>query len=126
MRPAPPVAATLARLAAAMHHAQRAPACARVPLRCAHTRAQVDVVSMVLNIHMAHNSKKLAIMCVAPHGLHFERCRAAAGDKDTLHVYRPEHRSAGRCSQHQLPGAPITVKNCSHASEFPSWILLYM
>ena len=68
MRPAPPVAATLARLAAAMHRARRAPACARVPLRCAHTRAQVDTVIMVLNIHKAYNSmNKLAMVVVAPH-----------------------------------------------------------
>jgi hypothetical protein len=56
MRPAPPVAATLARLAAAMHRARRAPACARVPLRCAHTRAQVVIVTVLLNMHEAYKS----------------------------------------------------------------------
>ena len=88
--PAPPVAATLARLAAAMHRARRAPACARVPPRCAHTRAQVAIVIMVLNINKAHNLNKLAMVHVAPLGLDFERCWAAAGITDTLRVYRTE------------------------------------
>ena len=118
MRPAPPVAATLARLTAAMHRARRVPACARVPLRCAHTRAQVDIVIMVLNIYKAHNSMRLAMVSVASHGLHFERCWAAAGVKDTLHVYRPEDGRAApnvnsreRLSQ---SSAALTHQNCHH------------
>ena len=118
MRPAPPVAATLARLTAAMHRARRVPACARVPLRCAHTRAQVDTVIMVLNIHKAYNSMKLAMVVVAPHGLHFERCWAAAGDKDTSHVYRPEDRSAApsvNSPEHPSQSrAALTHQICHH------------
>ena len=90
MRPAPPAVATLARLAAEMHRARRAPACARVPPRCAHTRAQVATVIKVLNIHMAHNPRKLAMVLWLHFGQHSERCWAAAGTKDALHVYQPE------------------------------------
>ena len=73
MRPAPLVAATLARLAASMHRARRAPVCTRVPLRCTHTRAQVDIVITVLNVHKAHNFKRLAMVSRASHGRHFKR-----------------------------------------------------
>ena len=67
MRTAPPAAAALAPLAAREHRARRAPACARVPPRCAHTRAQVAIVVTVLNIHMAHNPMKLTKVLVASH-----------------------------------------------------------
>ena len=118
MRPAPPVAATLAWLAAAMHRARRAPACARIPLRCTHTRAQVDIVITVLNIHKAHNFMRLAMVSMASHGLHFKRCWAAAGVKDTLRVYRPED---GRAAPHvnylerlSLSRAPLTHQIFHH------------
>ena len=120
MRPAPPVAATLARLAAAMHRARRAPACARVPLRCAHTRARVVIVTMVLNIYKALNSLKLAMVPVASIGLHFERCWAAAGVKVTLRVYRPE---VGRAAHNVISperlsqsSAALAHQSCHHGS----------
>ena len=122
MRPAPPVAATLAWLAAAMHRARRAPACARVPLRCTHTRAQVDIVITVPKVHKAHNSRWLAMAFVASHGQHFKRCWAAAGVKDTLRVYRPEDGRAApdvnspeRLSQ---SSAALAHQDCHHGFGF--------
>ena len=66
MRTAPPAAAALAPLAAGTHRTRRAPACARVPPCCAHARAQVAIVVMVVNTHKAHTLNKLKLMCVAP------------------------------------------------------------
>ena len=73
MRPAPPVAATLARLAAGMHCARCAPACARVPPCCAHTRAQVAIVTMVINIHTLSCSASCSRVC---------RCMVCIGVQD--------------------------------------------
>ena len=55
MRTAPPAAAAPAPLAAGAHRARRAPACACVPPRCAHTHAQVVIVTVVFNMHKAYN-----------------------------------------------------------------------
>ena len=65
MRTAPPAAAALAPLATGEHHARRAPACARVPPCCAHTRAQVAIVVMVININKAHNLNSRAVAHLA-------------------------------------------------------------
>ena len=66
MRTAPPAAAALARLAAVVQRARRAPACARAPPCCAHTRAQVAIMVVVININKAQMLNKLAMVHVAP------------------------------------------------------------
>ena len=66
MRTAPPAAAAPAPLAAGAHRARRAPACARVPPRCAHTHAQVVIMVMVTNINKAQRLKNRAMVHVAP------------------------------------------------------------
>ena len=65
MRTAPPAAAALAPLATGEHRARRAPACARVPPCCTHTRAQVAIVVMVTNINKAHNLNSRAVAHLA-------------------------------------------------------------
>ena len=65
MRTAPPAAAALAPLATGEHHARRAPACALVPPCCAHTRAQVAIVVIVININKAPNLNNKAVVHLA-------------------------------------------------------------
>ena len=56
------IAAALAPLAAGAHRARRAPACVRVPPCCAHTRAQVAIMVMVININKAQRLNKSAMV----------------------------------------------------------------
>ena len=59
MRTTPPAAAALARLAAVVQRARRAPACARAPPCCAYAHPQVATAASMLNIHQAHKLLKL-------------------------------------------------------------------
>ena len=65
MRTAPPAVAALAPLATGEHRARRAPACARVPPCCAHARAQVAIVVVVVNINKASNLNNKAMVHLA-------------------------------------------------------------
>ena len=124
MRTAPPAAATLAPLAAGAHRARRAPACARVPPRCAHTHAQVVIVTVLLNMHKAYNLQKLAMVQVVSHWAAFQALLGCCGHHG--HAARVSARRWTRCPHRQLPGAPIMVKSSSLASDLSSQILLCM